>query len=454
MLIGFLVATFLLGGGSRYDILSLPLLRIIAVAGVAYALYFSPPGTLRQYWLPIAIFLAFTVWIAVQLIPLPPGMWTALQGRELLVATADAVGVPQPWRPISVIPWRTTNALLSLWVPWAAILLAARVQLEENRLLTGALIGIGLTSATLGMLQMLGPEGNILYFYRVTNPESAVGLFSNRNHNAAFLACCIPIVGLWITRSAIEGDYGDLSPRGSRYTSSVGAKIGLGAGIIFFLALGILSTGSRAGLLAAIVAVASTLAALASNFRGRLWKRHPRMLYLFAFGALSGLLILIAFFSQNESVERLGDLDQSEELRLQIWRPIADLVPQYGWSGAGIGTFVEVYQVVEPDRLLGPKFVNHAHNDWLELAVCGGIPALAIVAAALAALGRCAWRAVALPAAEQADRPLALGAASILVILALFSIADYPLRTPSIAAFSALSALCLFAGSRKRRPSG
>ncbi len=36
----------------------------------------------------------------------------------------------------------------------------------------------------------------------------------------------------------------------------------------------------------------------------------------------------------------------------------------------------------EPDALLRADYANHAHNDWLEVALTGGLPALLILAAA------------------------------------------------------------------------
>ena len=38
--------------------------------------------------------------VGLQLVPLPPALWTALPGREGLATAAQLAGFPQPWRPL------------------------------------------------------------------------------------------------------------------------------------------------------------------------------------------------------------------------------------------------------------------------------------------------------------------------------------------------------------------
>ena len=51
---------------------------------------------------PLILLGALAALMAIQLIPLPPGIWTALPGRERYLEAAAAIGIPQPWRPISL----------------------------------------------------------------------------------------------------------------------------------------------------------------------------------------------------------------------------------------------------------------------------------------------------------------------------------------------------------------
>ena len=54
--------------------------------------------------------------------------------------------------------------------------------------------------------------------------------------------------------------------------------------------------------------------------------------------------------------------------------------------GSGFGTFTPIYEQFAPRTLLMENcYVNHAHNDWLELWLTGGIPAIVL------AVGFLAW---------------------------------------------------------------
>jgi O-antigen ligase len=118
------------------------------------------------------------------------------------------------------------------------------------------------------------------------------------------------------------------------------------------------------------------------------------------------------------------------------------LIQKYFPFGSGFGSFVEVFQLDEPLRYLKPTYVNHMHNDWLEILLTGGLPAVAILLFAIAGY---LSTSVALFRRRDADRrevKMARLAAVLILILALASITDYPLRTPSMMAF--LAVLCLW----------
>ena len=451
----FLVFVFLIGGGSRDDILSLPVLRIGAALFIGYALYFLRPAQLTQHRIVVALLGAFSAWLLLQLVPLPPGIWMNFAGRDLVVRAGELAGIEQPWRPISVIPWRTVNALLALLIPWAALLLGVQVSLAGNRGIPGVIVVIALFSALLGILQMLGPDGGSLYFYRVTNPESAVGLFSNRNHNAAFLAASIPLIA-YLVATAPKTEPKRRPKRaepGIGNTTQVATAddrpLLFGALAVFVLGVGILATGSRGGMIAGVVGLTAAILIVFTDSRRSPVRSGKRLLaYCAGFAIIGGTLLVLGIISQNEAADRIINLEETEEVRLQVWGPIAELVPAFGWTGSGIGTFVEVYESAEPDFTIGDSYLNHAHNDWLETALTGGWPALGVLALSLIAGIFFAARAWLPSSSRVADRPLARAASASLIIMALFSLTDYPVRTPSLAAFFIVMALGLLQAAR------
>lgn len=107
--------------------------------------------------------------------------------------------------------------------------------------------------------------------------------------------------------------------------------------------------------------------------------------------------------------------------------------------GSGMGSFEQVFQVHEPDALLAPTYMNHAHNDWLELVQTGGLPAWVLLAAGMVWTGSLLWRFGWSSAVPHDARRLGQVGASFLVLAGLGSIGDYPLRAPSLACFLVLA---------------
>ncbi len=426
---------FLLGGGARADIASLMLLRPIAILALAFALVRLPRERWRANRGLLACAFALVGLTMLHLVPLPPGLWQALPGRDLAAEIDAAAGLGEIWRPLSLVPWRTLNALFALTLPLAALLLALRLPPERLAPVVYVLLALVLLSATLGLLQVIGGQGNAFYTYRITNAESAVGLFANRNHNAIFLSIGFPLLAAALSLLPVAAEH-------VRTREWAGAGIGLL--IIPFL----LTTQSRAGIVLGVVGIALALwvyQSPAPDAQRRRPRRHldPRLV----FGALAGMAVvaLTMVFTATNAIERLARFGQTDqELRLQIWPPIARLAVEYLPWGSGIGTFEDVYAVAEPDAQLGPLYTNHAHNDWLEIALTGGLPLLLLVAIAVVVLLRTglAGLRAARTSREKVLRKLGL---SILFVLALASVYDYPLRTPSLAVLFAIG-VALWAG--------
>ena len=230
---------FLLGGGSRDDIGSLVILRPVAVIACGYALWTLNADTARHYRAALAIAVAGMVLVVMQLVPLPPAVWTTLPGHGIVSDIDRTAGLGALWRPWTMSPTGTWNALFALFVPLAALLLGIQLPREDQFRLLGVIGGLGLLSALVGLLQTLGPANGPLYFYQITNNGFAVGLFANRNHAATLLACIFPMLAVY---ASIER-----SAEVARFRSW--AALMLAAALLPL----ILVTGSRAGLLLSVI---------------------------------------------------------------------------------------------------------------------------------------------------------------------------------------------------------
>jgi O-antigen ligase len=103
-----------------------------------------------------------------------------------------------------------------------------------------------------------------------------------------------------------------------------------------------------------------------------------------------------------------------------------------------VGSYVEAYQVLEPDNLLRPTFSNHAHNEVLEILFTAGLPGAVLIFLALAFLAAAVWRG--LRTAGEAALFKRLGIV-VIILLAIASISDYPVRTPILSAVFVLAAI-------------
>ena len=433
-LAGFLVAVFLLGGGARGDIASLVLLRPLAVVVCGYAVVTLDRATVAAHRGIVGWFAAVVALVAAQLVPLPPALWHALPGHALLVAVDAATGNGDAWRSLAIVPDDAFNALYSLAVPAAVLLLGIQLSQQDRNRLLPWLIGLGIASGLLGLLQAIGPSQGALYFYRITNPGAPVGLFSNRNHAALFLACLAPLAAAWL-----------LDNPGDRRRLIVGLAA---TAVLTPLAI---AGGSRAGLVVAVLGLGGAALML---YRGKFTGGDRRFVTRAAGTAAAVLVVLSAafvFFARSASVDRLLADEQGGDLRFRAWPVVMDVARDYFPWGSGAGSFVTAFQIREPLELLKPTYFNHAHNDLLELYVTTGVLGLILLGIALAGFafaGWAAWRKE--PATRGASgvdarqaRTLARTASLILMLIALASLVDYPLRTPSIGAFAMLQWLWL-----------
>jgi hypothetical protein len=196
-LVAFIMLTFLTGGAARGDVQSLVILRPAAVVFCAIGLWSLSWAEVRAYKFLFSLAAAVFALVALHLIPLPPSIWGALPGRAFIVEIDKGAELGLVWRPISMVPAATRNALYALFIPLATLILAVQIGRERRFQILIVFISVGLASGLLGMLQVVSAPDGPLYFYDVTNNGSAVGLFSNRNHQAMWLACLFPMLAVF-----------------------------------------------------------------------------------------------------------------------------------------------------------------------------------------------------------------------------------------------------------------
>ena len=252
-----LVGSLVLGGGTRSGFLSDAFLQLLTLPVLLYFLWtlFARPLP-RQLKVALSFCLALAALPLLQLVPLPPWLWTRLANEDASSAF-EITGQAVPWMPISVSPQSTLLVLLSLIPPLAVFLGAVQLSYRERRWLSLVLIGVGIVSVFLGLVQVAqGPESG-LRFFEITNPSEAVGFFANRNHFAAFIYCVILFAVAWTIPAAT--DVGTKLSQWQFDVASILKSIAAFTVLVMLLA-GETMARSRAGLALTIVALFGALA--------------------------------------------------------------------------------------------------------------------------------------------------------------------------------------------------
>ena len=432
----YLILLAFTGGGARSDIQSVVILRPVSAVVLGYALWGMTWDQVRPFRFLVFFAIALALLAVLHLIPLPPAIWMSLPGRELVAEVDRAAGLGMVWRPISMIPTQTWNALYSLIIPFTVLALMLRLTREQRFALIPVIILLGLLSGFIGLLQIVGSNDNPLYLYDITNYGSAVGLFANRNHQAVMLACLFPMLAVYAST-------------GLQTVEQFRMRSILAVGAALFLVPLLLVTGSRGGL---IVGLFGLIAGAMLYQRPQFSKAPKRKVYRFnplylMLGALAlGIAALTFLMSRAATLDRLIAADGTEELRFAMWPFILEMASKYFPVGSGIGTFVEVYQIDEPLSLLDSEYVNHAHNDWLEILLTGGAGAVFLATVAVIIWLRSMLLLIKAGDRQRRDEAMGKLGALIIFMLALASVGDYPLRVPSLMAVAVIAAVWMRAG--------
>lgn len=439
-----LVFSLLLGGGTRGGFLSDAILQLLAIPAFILSLS-SLIGMSRAKQavtdpvrLPLILCFAILLVPLIQLIPLPPWIWRNLPGREVVARTFELMGSEPLWMPISVLPNATWMSFLSLLPPLAIFLTTVQLAYRERRVLSLTVLVIGIMSVFLGLMQVAQGPSSPLRFFSYTNNSEAVGFFANRNHFAALVYVLLLFGGAWAIDVAFKA--------GSRRAVSI-SPLMLVTFTGSFLVLVTLITAasmarSRAGLALTMVALIGLFCIIYADHRNVSTSMPKRLVT----GAIALAVILSAQFALYRILVRFAT-DSLEDGRFVIARNTIEAAQSFLPVGAGVGTFVPVYEFFEhpEDILLGNVYVNHAHNDFLELWLETGLFGAAVLGAFViwfALRSRRVWRSLQVQA-QNIDLALIRAATWVVALLMAHSFFDYPMRTGAIMALFAFACALL-----------
>jgi hypothetical protein len=427
-----LAFSFAFGGASRVNALRLALVELAALPLFVMALsqLAGAPDKAARHRLALGLLAATVVVPLLQLIPLPPAIWTRLPGREQLVLALELVQMPQGWIPLSLTPVQTWNAVLALVPPVAvfiAMLLNRDGPLARRAILV--LLAFAAINIVTGAIQLATGDRRF-YPYESTQTGFITGLFANRNHFATLLLISMPFA------AALAGQAAARRPEHLRAWVLI-------LGAVFAVAmLSLLAAQSRAGVILFVPALA--LSVVVAWRAARLGRPKPLVLIIGGILIAGGLGMGATFLPPV--FDRYDAASGQTEARFQRWPTVVSAGQTYLPVGAGVGSFDPVFRTVEPLEQLDRTFFNHAHNEYLEIWIETGWFGVALLALLFVWWGRRSWDAWF--RSKESDRSLRRAASVAILLMLAHSTVDYPLRTETLAVMFALAAAILEGGGR------
>jgi O-antigen ligase len=345
---------------------------------------------------------------------------------------------------VALVPGEAERAVWALLPPIALFLAVASLDVAQVRRLVFVFLGVAAFQAVLGLIQYGGGPDSMLRFGYLPYGDSAIGSYANRSHLAGLLGMALPIaMGLLAAcifglhrgarvrrRGGLQGWLNRLASGGSKTN-----QMAVWSVLCLVLLLGIVFARSRTGIAVAMVGLVVTAVVLVRNFGGKFAAGMT--------GAVVGLGLTLAVTVGLAPVFARFGLDATQDLRWPMLETTLEAAWRFFPIGSGPGSFVEVFRSVHPQAIGGEAYVNHAHNDYAEWWLEGGVPAVLLILAFIVLYVR-RWRGVWAVRGWDSFHMMQVGAGVGLLMLALFGLTDYNLRIPANQIYFALLAAVFF----------
>jgi O-antigen ligase len=359
----------------------------------------------------------------VQLAPLPVSMWRSLPGHAIPDTISKLVGRGDLSRPLSLSPEDTRMWALAFIVPVAMFVGAVQLDTQARDRLILVIVGFAVASAVLGVFQVTTGQ---FYYYQQSHVGYPIGFFANRNHQGDLMLIAMPLSArLTATMHA---------RRQFRRNATVALAV--------FFAAAVVATQSRTALTLLPIAVLGTYITFAGQIGGRqFW------LVLAGLAGLSaavGAVLLLSPIGQHV-LRRFNEFDADP--RQHIWSATIVGIHQFWPAGSGLGSFVPVYKMLEDLNFMDDKWVNHAHEDYLEILLEAGLAGAILLAAYPVLLISRLFSSI--PSWLGQHKWAALTGIAILMLHAL---TDYSLRTFGLVAIFAFFNALLYPSRHMSRP--
>ncbi len=285
----------------------------------------------------------------------------------------------------------TWHQIRLLLIAIAALLLGCRYfrKKEDIKILFTVITVNGVALTFFGLVQKLTYNNKLYWVYELTVGGSPFGPFVNRNNAAGYLLMCLAagiglMVLLWTDRPKNTGPQTIFSkevPFWRRLwqqfleliSEMSASKLSIVLGVMI-IAAGIISSLSRGGAVAFLVAVVFTFLSYGMARK----PRNAGLLLIAGVVVIGGLTTWLGFsdqlidrFEKTESqVQEFVDSDA----RIKTWKDTWPAVSEMGLLGSGLGSYRSVHRIYRTD--LESTIYRYAENQYFQSLVEGGWGAL------------------------------------------------------------------------------
>jgi len=394
--------------------------RIIE-GGIYFLLLFTPVAfSTVEFWsesvMELGIFFIFVIWfikaftskklsfsityfdilllffisvITIQIIPIPSsiaGFFSTDSFASIQELKSSVAG--NSFTTISLVPWSTRVELIKIlsYVMIYFVIVNYFSSFKQVERLIIILLIIGAAESVYGIVQYLsGDEMLFNYTYLDHQMGRLSGTFPSPDHFSAYLKMCVFTgLGYLMYLSDIDGLFKKEKKKKTtvevlKNTFAVSGKWEGQAAVLLavvLMSVALVFTKSRSGIMNLALGLICLSVFVKIKFSS---KKFIKLVAIILF-----ITIVVGVWMGITPVfDRYLDLnpnDVLEEGRFSVWMSTYNIFKDYPLLGSGYGSFVYIYPSYTTRTNQG--WVNHAHNDWLELLSDTGIVGFLIVLAA------------------------------------------------------------------------
>jgi O-antigen ligase len=428
-LIAVLVLLPLPFGGNRpwaSDLFSV--VSALLLLGMAINIYLDPEqwpvgGPVRRLGVGAGLIALTALWAFLQTQSWMPAAWHHPLWRDVQSMPGALAG------SISIDPGMFPESLARLLAYVACFLLAfvGGRNNERAHLLLQVLGIAAVVYALYGLLMQSTGLRMVLWYDKWAYEDFVTSTFVNKNSYATYAGLGLQVCLALLWQRMKNKPAGELAQRSLKaaWLEKLSRRDSVYVIMVLIVLGALVLSGSRAGMVSALAGCIVFLTALAVNRRGKLAMWLPFLVLGLA------LILGLSLVSSSSIHDRLdqSNLQADTPLRLRAYEISLRAIAGNPWLGFGLGGFESAFRLYRDPEFT--MWFQHAHNDYLELAIELGLPAALMLLTAILLMVSCCAGGVWRRRRQEIYSALGLSASAT---VGLHAMADFSMQIPAVAA--------------------